>query len=340
MRRGLLLPAVAVALAFAACGTGPTAPPVPPTSPVPSADRPAGPSSGTHSPADAPEPDTAPALSATPTAPPPSTSAPPAEPELPLGGRAILDHARVVAYYGGPGGPGLGILGSAPPEQMVAQIRASAQQYAGFGLPVQPAMELITTVAQAAPGADGLYSKPIPLATVQHYAAVAAQYKMLLILDFQPGRGEFLPQVQRFAAVLADPDVSVALDPEWKVGPDQVPARVIGSASAAAINAVGAYLSGIVAAHDLPDKLMLVHQFRSQMLPDRSDIAQHGGVEVVLHADGFGTQAQKLATWRALAFPGRPFGAGFKLFLRQDTDLMSPAQVMQLVPRPDVVTYQ
>ena len=84
----------------------------------------------------------------------------------------------------------------------------------------------------------------------------------------------------------------------------------------------------------------MVHQFTRTMLPDRDRIAHYPGVELVLHADGFGTAAEKLATWQRLAFPGRPDGAGFKLFLTQDTGLMTAADVMRLVPHPDVITYQ
>lgn len=276
----------------------------------------------------------------TPTPTPTAVVKPPPAAQLPLGGRAILGHYRVVAYYGGPNGPALGALGDAPPEQMAAVVADRARAYAPYGLPVQPAMELITTVAQASPGADGRYSKAIPLATVRHYLTVARAHRMLLILDFQPGRGEFLPQVEQFARVLADPNVSVALDPEWKMGPDQVPATVIGSSQASSINAVGAYLSRLIARDRLPDKLLMVHQFTRAMLPDRDRIAHYPGVELVLHADGFGTAAEKLATWRRLAFPGRPDGAGFKLFLTQDSGLMTPSAVMRLVPRPDVITYQ
>jgi hypothetical protein len=265
---------------------------------------------------------------------------PAATKQLPLGGRTILGRYRVVAYYGGPNGPALGALGDAPPEQMAAVIADRARQYARYGRRVQPAMELITTVAQAAPGPDGLYSKAIPLATVRHFLAVARAHRMLLILDFQPGRGEFLPQVEQFSGVLADPNVSVALDPEWKMAPGEVPATVIGSSQASSINAVGSYLSRLVARHDLPDKLLMVHQFTLGMLPDRDRIVRYPGVELVLHADGFGTPAEKLATWQRLAFPGRPDGAGFKLFLTQDSGLMSPAEVMRLLPRPDVITYQ
>jgi hypothetical protein len=246
----------------------------------------------------------------------------------------------VVAYYGGAGGPGLGVLGSGPPDQMARQIEERARAYARFGRPVLPAMELIATVAQAAPGKDGSYSKPVPAAVIARYLAAAHRHHMLLILDFQPGRAEFLAQVQAVAPFLADPSVSVALDPEWTMGPGTVPGKVIGSASATSVNAVSRYLAGIVAREHLPDKLLLVHQFRLSMLPDRGRIAAAGSVEIVFHADGFGTQPAKLATWHKLAFPGPPFGSGVKLFLRQDVRMMTPAQAIALRPTPDVITYQ
>src|SRR5262252_882808 len=171
-------------------------------------------------------------------------------------------------------------------------------------------------------------------------AAAAHRHRLLLILDFQPGRGEFLPQVEADEQFLLDPSVSVALDPEWHVGPTQVPAKVIGSASASSINAVAGYLSWLVARRHLPDKLLVVHQFTSSMLPDRDDIVRPNGLEVVLHADGLATPAEKIHVYNQLAFPAPPFHAGFKLFYQADTGLMTPAQVMALKPQPEVVTYE
>lgn len=256
------------------------------------------------------------------------------------GTQRILPTYRVVAFYGGPGGPGLGILGAGTPEQAAAAVEAQAAKYRGYGRPVLPAMELIATVAQGGPGPDGLYSAPIPDSVIQAYLDAAHRHHMLLILDFQPGRGQFLPQVKAEAHFLADPSVSVGLDPEWKVGPGEVPGDVIGSSGSGDIDAVGRYLSGIVRADRLPDKLLLIHQFRIAMLPDRSNITEQPGVEVVFHADGFGGQQEKIAVYHQLQFPGRPFGIGFKLFVTRDTDMMTPAQAMALVPRPDVITYE
>lgn len=313
------------ALALSSCATG--RPPTPP--PPPAASTTSLPGFG---------------ATATPTSPPaatPATPAPAPRRQLPRGGTAILGHYRVVAYYGGPDGPGLGALGDGSPDHMATVIERTARQWAGYGLPVQPAMELIATVAQGSPGPDGLYSAPIPYSDVQRYLTAAHRARMLLILDFQPGRGEFLPQVQHFARFLRDPSVQVALDPEWKVRPGQVPGQVIGSSRAAGINAVERYLTKLVARDRLPDKLLMVHEFTPAMLPDRDHIDRLPGLEVVFHADGFGGRVEKIASYRRLALPGRPFGAGFKLFLRQDTGaMMTPRQVMALRPRPDVITYE
>ena len=287
---------------------------------------------------------TTPATSATPTTEPTTPSASPVaviKSVAPRDARPIIGHYRVVAYYGGPDGPALGALGDGTPDQMAVRIEHTATQWSRYGKPVQPAMELIATVAQGSPGRAGTYSHAIPAADVQRYLDAAHRHHMLLILDFQPGRGEFLPQVQAMSRFLLDPSVSVALDPEWKMGPHDVPATVVGSSSAASINAVVQYVSALVIAHRLPDKLLLVHQFRLSMLPDRNRIRTAPGIELVLHADGFGTPSEKLATWHAMQVPARPWGTGFKLFLTQDRPTLTAAQVTADVhPAPDVITYQ
>ncbi len=260
--------------------------------------------------------------------------------QLPGGGWQILPRYRVVAYYGAADTPALGVLGEGTPDQAAAAIDAQAAAYARFGRPVQPAMELLATVAQRSPGPDGLYSAAVPDADIAAYLAAAHRHRMLLILDIQPGRGEFLPQVRQLAPFLGDPSVSIALDPEWKVSAGEVPGTVIGSASAASINAVADYLSNLVTARRLPDKLLVVHEFTASMLPDRSAIARPPGLEVVLHADGHADPGAKIDVYHRLAIPAPPYYAGFKLFYRQDQPMMSPAQVMALRPQPNVITYE
>src|SRR5947207_6641321 len=51
----------------------------------------------------------------------------------------------------------LGVLGEDTPEHMIARLRQQATAYEADGRPVQPALHLIATVAQAAAGDDGMY---------------------------------------------------------------------------------------------------------------------------------------------------------------------------------------
>ncbi len=218
----------------------------------------------------------------------------------------------------------------------------AAHRYALLGEKVQPAFELVATIASPDPGPDGTYSSPVSDATIAQYLRVAHQHRLLLILDFQPGRGEFLPQVRRVARFLRDPSVGVALDPEWKLTADQVPDQAIGSSSAASINAVSRYLSGLVAHDRLPQKLFIVHEFRLTELPDRPQIAFEPGLATVLQMDGLGSVAVKLAAYHQVMRASRGFFPGFKIFLQQSADpvRISPQRVLKLRPRPVYVSYQ
>ncbi len=296
--------------------------------------------SDSRPPAAGPPPSAAPSLT-TPTPTPTPTPKPTPPPILPRGGRTIFPGHLVVAYYGGSGGPGLGILGAGTPDQAADAIQAQADQYAFVGKPVLPAMELITTVALAEPGLDGTYASRGDPDAVARYLAAARRHKQLLILDFQPGRGDLLPEVKRYEKFIVQPDVGVALDPEWHMKPWQVPGQVIGSDSAADVNGVSDYLARLVRAHRLPQKLFVLHQFQPSMLPDRAAIIAHPELATVFHADGNGSPFAKLDVYRQLAFPGPPFYRGFKLFFTRDSPIMTPQQAMsQVTPVPDLISYQ
>jgi hypothetical protein len=272
--------------------------------------------------------------------PSPSTSpSPSVPPELPLGGRTIFPGHRVVAFYGTAGSPGLGVLGESDPDGIVPRLRAAAGGFTTPDRKLQIAFELIVSVAQRKPGADGTYSKMIDQAKVAQYVDAARRHRALLILDVQPGRGDFLTQVKRLRPFLEQPHVGLALDPEWRMGPDQVPGKVTGSVSAAEINAVGAYVSGIVAEKNLPQKLFLLHQFKVAMIPDIAAVTPQPGLAIVHHLDGFGTRAEKNATFNRLYRPGR-FHLGYKLFYDEDVGIYTPPDVLAFQHVPDYVSYQ
>jgi hypothetical protein len=259
--------------------------------------------------------------------------------ELPRGGRRILPDFRVVAYYGAPQDKQLGALGIGTPTQMTRKLEKQAKPYGRKSRPVLPAMELIAVVAAAHPGPGERYNLRQPDSVIRRYLKAARKAKALLILDVQPGRSDFFTETRRLRKFLKQPDVGLALDPEWRMAPGQVPGKVIGSVGAREVNATTAWLDQLVTRYKLPQKLLLIHQFTDDMVPE-SELKDRKGLAYVLNVDGFGTQALKVAKYKSFAAQAKHFRRGFKLFYEEDLKIMSPAQVMRLNPRPDVVVYE
>ena len=343
-RRPAAAPCLAVAalsLAAACSSGGPSV--------TASSSAPPAPVSTTTAPPAAPPATGVPVATASPGAPaspgvpasPGASPEPAAAPELPRGGTSIFPEHTVVMYYGTSGGGALGVLGETTPERAAERLEKAAAPFAKpAGTPVLPAFELITTVASSSAGKDGTYSSELDGPAVQRYIDVARKHKMLVVLDFQPGRAEFLDQVKKYEKYLLQPEVGVALDPEWKLTAKQRPLQQIGTSRAAPINAVSEYLSGLVAENDLPEKVFLVHQFKSYQLPDRKQILDREGLATVLHVDGFGSQEAKFQTYDVLHSRSKQFVNGFKLFYDEDTDLLTPAEAMAIKPRPMLISYQ
>jgi hypothetical protein len=257
----------------------------------------------------------------------------------PGGGVQLFLNRQIVAYYGLPGNPTLGVLGTTGASEAWTALSAVAQSYVTAGVKILPAFELITYVAQAGPGPDGTYSKRIPDSVIQHYLSVVQQNNGLLILDIQPGRGSFLKDAKSLAPYLSQPDVALALDPEWEVNSTQVPGKVIGHTTGEEINTVSKWLQGLTLQNNLPQKLLLVHQFKQSMVVDKWATEPRSGLAIVFNMDGFGAWGMKVKAYQLLE-SYTDFGLGFKLFYHQDQPLGSPQQVMALVPQPNVIEYQ
>jgi hypothetical protein len=268
-----------------------------------------------------------------------SAAAESAPAELPRGGRSVLPEHRVVAFYGAPQSDELGALGIGTPDQAARKLSRQAQPYERPRRPVLPALELIAVIANADAGEDGMYRTRQENAVIRRYLRAARRHKMLLLLDIQPGRSDFFTETTRLERWLREPDVGLALDPEWRVTEGEVPGQVIGHVDAREVNATSAWLAQLVARHDLPEKLFIVHQFTDDMVDD-TQLKPRDGLAMTLNADGFGSPPVKVSKYRAFARAARSLDHGFKLFYREDVDLMSPRAVLRLRPAPDVVVYE
>ncbi|MGH8895088.1 MAG: hypothetical protein ACRDWY_17565 [Actinomycetes bacterium] len=263
--------------------------------------------------------------------------------ELPGGGKVLFPRRRLVALYGHPGAPSLGVLGEQGVSASVARARRVARPYRRLStVPVVPAFELIATVAQRSPGTDGDYSGEASVRELLPWVRAAARNGMYVVLDLQPGRAHALEQAKRYRRLLLQPHVGLAVDPEWKLAPGQKPLEQIGHIDATELNAVSGWLAGLARDHDLPQKLFVVHQFRLSMVRRMHRLrTERPEVAVLVHMDGQGSAGQKRATWSAVK-AARPAGVplGWKNFYDEDHPTFTPERTMARRPRPRMVSYQ
>jgi hypothetical protein len=262
---------------------------------------------------------------------------------FPSGGRTIFPNYRMVALYGSLDYPALGALGEQPLAQSMQRVKDLAAQYQPLmNEHALPTFEVIASLASGSPTDDGDYSQPLDIAKIQPWIDEARKQGVYVVLDLQPGRSNFLSQAVQFESLLKQPNVGLALDPEWRLKPDQFPLRQIGSVQITELNETIGWLSRLTAANKLPQKLLLIHQFRLDSLPNRDQLdISHRNLAYVIQMDGEGSQSAKQDTWRAItANPPQNVRFGWKNFYHQDTPMLDPAGTMAITPQPAYVSYQ
>lgn len=264
--------------------------------------------------------------------------------ELPGGGGLVFPGRRMIALYGHPYGPELGVMGEQDPAAAVELAKKYASWYEPLDdQPIIPAFEVIASVASEYPGDDGNYSNETPMEDIAPYVDAIVDAGGYAVIDLQPGQGNFLEQAKIYEDLLKRPNVGLALDAEWKLNPGEQPLSRIGSATAAEINEVADWLAALVRDNNLPQKAMILHQFQVAMYPDRENIVT-GQPELawILHADGHGVPEQKFDTWNVLREGLDPnYFMAWKNFIDEDTPTFTPEQTYADVnPRPWFVSYQ
>jgi hypothetical protein len=263
--------------------------------------------------------------------------------QLPGGGQLFFPGRRLVALYGHPGAPELGVLGAQGPLASVERAKGVANLYTSLSdVPVIPTFEVIVTVAQGAPGADGDYSAESSIDAIRPWVEAASQAGGYVILDLQPGRTDFLTQAKRWEELLKLPNVGLALDPEWRLKPGQVHLRQIGSVDAWEINQVANWLADLTARYRLPQKLLVLHQFSLTMITNRASLdTSRDEIAMLIHMDGQGEPIAKEGTWKIVTrtVPDEIW-MGWKNFYRKDTRLMSASETLDREPSPVMISYQ
>ena len=275
--------------------------------------------------------------------PPPLSAAPARTAELPGGGTRIFEGKTYVALYGHPGSRALGVLGEQGTAATIKRAKKAAASYRPHtDRSVVPALEIIATIASRSAGSDGDFSAESSVAKLRPLVDAAGRAGTYVVLDLQPGRSTFLSQAKRYRELLLEPHVGLALDPEWRLKRGQRHLKQIGSVRASEINDVVDWLADLTRDAGLPQKMLLLHQFRTSMITNRSSLdTSRDELAMVIQMDGLGSQPAKRSTWRALrrnAPDGIAFG--WKNFIDEDRPMLGPKATMAIKPEPRWVSFQ
>jgi hypothetical protein len=236
----------------------------------------------------------------------------------------------------------MGILGIYDMDDLLEQLHDQGRAYevADPSRPVVLAFELIGSVAQAEPGPDGSYLLWTDPATIRRFVEFTQANDILLIIDIQIGRTSVKEEMAIIEEFLLEPNVHLAIDPEFSMADGQVPNVDIGGVDAEDINYAQRELARIAGEHNLPPKLLIVHRFTDGMIRDSDEIDEVDNVQFILDFDGFGDPISKQEGYHLYANEDSVEHTGIKLFYDQDQPLMQPAEVLELDPPPDFIMYQ
>ena len=160
-------------------------------------------------------------------------------------GSAALPGRLLVALYGQPGTPALGVLGEQGRRRASSGPGITPPRTSRWSTAVVPTFEIIATVASAGPGPDRNYSDEADPEVLRPWVEAAGEAGMYVVLDLQPGRTDFRTQAERYRSLLELPHVGLALDPEWRLGADEVHLRQIGSVGIDEVNGVVTWLADL-----------------------------------------------------------------------------------------------
>ena len=203
----------------------------------------------------------------------------------------------------------------------------------------------VTTVAQGAPGKNGLYRLWMRDSLVNEIHAWAQAHKALFFIDVQVGKSTVPAELPRLRPFLENPDVHLAIDPEFSMAPSgKVPGTKIGTLDAKDVNWAVDFLDEIARSKNLPPKILIVHRFTRKMVTNAPKIRFTPNVQVVMDMDGWGPPWLKFDSYHDYVKAEPVQFTGFKLFFHNDTKtgnpMLTPAEVLRLNPRPLYIQYQ
>src|SRR5437867_12614552 len=110
------------------------------------------------------------------------------------------------------------------------------------------------------------------------------------------------------------------------------------------VNYVIQVLDQLAREKNLPPKILVVHRFRADMVPDAENITPTPRVQVVMHMDGWRPPWLKFDSYKDYIVQHAVAFTGCKFFYHNDTKsgepMLTELEVLQLLPRPLYLQYQ
>jgi hypothetical protein len=256
---------------------------------------------------------------------------------------SILLNNDIVAFYGHPSSPNMGILGRHSIEELDAMLTQLCIEYAAAngGRGIHRAFYLIFGTVWPK-GDIGIINEELLTRWIEY----GVKNDILIFIDHQMGRYDPVSSLKRMLPWLRYPNVHLALDPEWRT---ENPMREIGSITAEELNQVQEVMEDYIRENKIPgERLLVIHQFNWRMIAGREKVrSDFERVRLVHCADGFGSPRIKRDTYAYNAQARNIPIKGFKLFYNSgipgagyDSPLLSPKEVFSLTPRPYLIMYQ
>ncbi|MFI5155180.1 MAG: hypothetical protein ACHQEM_03300 [Chitinophagales bacterium] len=260
---------------------------------------------------------------------------------------AILPFKRIVAYYGNLYSKRMGVLGEYPTDEMLGKLDAEIKKWqaADTTTEVLPALHYIAVTAQGSPGKGNKYRLRMPFKQIDSVLKIAARINAIVFLDIQVGMSTVQEEIPMLENYLKMPNVHLGIDPEFSMKTGKVPGTVIGTMDAADVNFATNYLSNLAKSNQLPPKILVVHRFTQAMITNYRQIHTSPDVQIVMDMDGWGAQSRKKTSYREFIAKEPVQFTGFKLFYKNDfreenSRMLTPAEVLQLKPKPIYIQYQ
>jgi hypothetical protein len=267
----------------------------------------------------------------------------PREPGRPAGNPSMLLNNDILAFYGHPLSPQMGILGRYSKEELDALLTELAEQYrpVNGNRGIRKAFYIIYGTVWPR-GEIGIINEAVLLDYIQY----ALERDILVFIDHQIGRYDPIDALKSILPYLRYPNVHLALDPEWRTAKPMVE---IGAISAGEINLAQQIMEDYILEHRLPgERMLVIHQFNWRMISDREEVRSgFERVRLIHCADGFGTPYLKRKSYAYNALAKNIPIKAFKLFYNfgipgagYDDPLLTPEEVLALKPRPYLIMYQ